>query len=714
MTALQAGDEKNPPTSDFQPRHTLAERAAVDQAVKAVVPKHSTTTSLEPEPMWVASGEFVQKPMARVFPAGQPLQLRIDSGTPFVEPGWEFKDGAGNVWFADQAWSEGAQWGAVGGGGVQRSISPDNKLWYVPPPDAEMYSTERYGLSAYRFRLPPGNYTLKLHFAETYKDEVGSRVFDVKVNGQPVLTDFDPVKEAGGFRVPVVREFKGIAVTDQPLEISFVGKSSQAPIINGIQILGESPLKKDFAFELGRTWRGKDDPDELADPGKALYRVSCGMMAREGWKLQAGGREWLPDSGRNEPRGYGFIGGGAGTRRAPVRYSGGAATAVYRNERYGMKAYEFDVPHGTYTVRLHFAEGFECVYRPGERVFDVSVQGRPVLKDLDPFVAGGGFARASVFDVSGVKVDEVGVLRVGFTDKVNAAMIQGIEVFEGKPGNASEVKQIVGPAKRVLTRPATDAKLLRLLYMGNSMTFFWAIPETVAAMVNSAQKKFWLEPYRHLIGGFTLPKFFSPEWQPAQAWKTILENGKYDYLVLQDAIGGYAPQPGRQSPQRDVDLWREAMANIRIVADIAEANGTRVVLYMIDDPNGYAPGEESTTELIKLVKEKNMVLIPVGEAINGLVREEATDPHGLDFANDGVHYGIHSAYLSACMHFIALTGRSPENNASAFLVGQEVPIEPAAARRIEAFAWKFSTDYAERHNLELGILPESESVFNSQ
>ena len=63
---------------------------------------------------------------------------------------------------------------------------------------------------------------------------------------------------------------------------------------------------------------------------------------------------------------------------------------IYETERYSMDSYKFTVPNGKYTVRLHFAETYEGIYGPGERVFSVSLQGKEVLKDIDPFKDAGG------------------------------------------------------------------------------------------------------------------------------------------------------------------------------------------------------------------------------------------------------------------------------------------------------------------------------------
>jgi hypothetical protein len=67
---------------------------------------------------------------------------------------------------------------------------------------------------------------------------VGGRVFGVTIQGKPVLNDFDVFATAGGAQKAVIRELKGIEVSDGKLEIGFVAKT-QNPEINGIEILGE-------------------------------------------------------------------------------------------------------------------------------------------------------------------------------------------------------------------------------------------------------------------------------------------------------------------------------------------------------------------------------------------------------------------------------------------------------------------------------------------
>jgi len=147
----------------------------------------------------------------------------------------EYTDETGAKWLPDQVWKEGAPYGAVEG---QTILREGLKITGTKAP--EVYLTERYSMKAYRFDVPPGTYAVRLHFAETFPGIVqdGPRVFTVAIQGKPVLTDLDVMKAAGGFGKPLVKEFKGVKVTDGKLMIEFTPKT-QNPEINGIEVIGE-------------------------------------------------------------------------------------------------------------------------------------------------------------------------------------------------------------------------------------------------------------------------------------------------------------------------------------------------------------------------------------------------------------------------------------------------------------------------------------------
>jgi hypothetical protein len=75
---------------------------------------------------------------------------------------------------------------------------------------------------------------VRLHFAEVYFTTVGSRVFDVFIDGTKVLDKLDIVHEVGPM-APLVKSFT-VNQTGSSLTISFVHQIEN-PTISGIEIL---------------------------------------------------------------------------------------------------------------------------------------------------------------------------------------------------------------------------------------------------------------------------------------------------------------------------------------------------------------------------------------------------------------------------------------------------------------------------------------------
>lgn len=127
--------------------------------------------------------------------------------------------------------------GSTGGGGKDHPIT-------LPPTNAGpelMYQSERWGQFTYKFHMKPLTAgqacTARLHFVEATYNDVGKRRFNVKINDQQVLSDFDPLKEAGGKYKAIVREFTGLTpAPDGDIVIKFENGASDAPEINGIEI----------------------------------------------------------------------------------------------------------------------------------------------------------------------------------------------------------------------------------------------------------------------------------------------------------------------------------------------------------------------------------------------------------------------------------------------------------------------------------------------
>jgi len=109
-------------------------------------------------------------------------------------------------------------------------------LPWVAASGAEGCAIVKIGLSKADEETRP--YTVRLHFAEpNAKAAVGGRVFDVSLQGRPVLRNFDVVEAAGANRRAVVREFRGIRIA-KDLTIRFNSKMGK-PLLSGVEVIAE-------------------------------------------------------------------------------------------------------------------------------------------------------------------------------------------------------------------------------------------------------------------------------------------------------------------------------------------------------------------------------------------------------------------------------------------------------------------------------------------
>ncbi len=128
---------------------------------------------------------------------------------------------------------------------------------------------------------------------------------------------------------------------------------------------------------------------------------------------------------------FGAVNGNGAT--VDVSAPNAAPAVVYQTERYGNDvSYSYPAPKGaTYTVRLHFAEIFGAL--PGERVENISINGKPVLTNFS-VAAEAGQNKALVKDFTGIAPDDKGniTIRVAAApgSKDQNAKISAIEIFK--------------------------------------------------------------------------------------------------------------------------------------------------------------------------------------------------------------------------------------------------------------------------------------------
>jgi hypothetical protein len=111
--------------------------------------------------------------------------------------------------------------------------------------DPELYETERWGNFSYAIPVPPGKYTVLLHFALRHGEDASSpggdrlgRIFNVFCNGKVLLQNFDLQKEARQSDV-VLRKATGLEPNAQgKLLLSFVPVQGYATV-TGIEVLSQ-------------------------------------------------------------------------------------------------------------------------------------------------------------------------------------------------------------------------------------------------------------------------------------------------------------------------------------------------------------------------------------------------------------------------------------------------------------------------------------------
>ncbi len=141
-------------------------------------------------------------------------------------------DENGSRWAGDEYFINGSKVG----------FPPGQKEPKVSP----LYTEERYGNFIYAIPVPPGSYTVRLHFMESFWGPsvgmcqgLGCRIFDVTCNGATLLQNFDIFQSAGGQFRPIVKTFRGLHPNGQgKLMISFSPKVDYAEV-RAVEVIDE-------------------------------------------------------------------------------------------------------------------------------------------------------------------------------------------------------------------------------------------------------------------------------------------------------------------------------------------------------------------------------------------------------------------------------------------------------------------------------------------
>ncbi len=218
-TATSTATATSTPTPTPKPTST----PILSHTINPAPPAQSIST---PTPTPILSHTITSTPAAQPKPTPTPKpaatgSVQIDAGGTGAAP-----------YIADTDFT--------GGAASNIGDSVDTSGVSDPAPES-VYLTCRYGYS-FSYIIPnltPGDaYTVRLHFAETYWTKVGQRIFNVAINDQSVLPDFDIIAAAGGPNKAVAETFTVTAESSGTITIQFTTDKDNAQI-NAIQVLAD-------------------------------------------------------------------------------------------------------------------------------------------------------------------------------------------------------------------------------------------------------------------------------------------------------------------------------------------------------------------------------------------------------------------------------------------------------------------------------------------
>ena len=438
--------------------------------------------------------------------AAQSSIIRINSGG----PGYTGPDG--RVWSADTGFSGG---GTYASGATIAGTS-----------DATLYQTERFGNFSYNLSVPNGTYQVNLKFAEIWFTTAGQRVFNVTIEGQTVLSNFDILQQVT-FNTALDKSFT-VNVTDGQLNIAFASVISN-PKVSAIEVV----------------------------PASGATRINAGGGTYTGLD----GRVWSADTG--------FSGGGTYASGATI--AGTSDATLYQTERFGNFSYNLSVPNGTYQVNLKFAEIWFTT--AGQRVFNVTIEGQTVLSNFD-------ILQQVTFNTALDKSFTVNVtdgqLNIAFASVISNPKVSAIEVVPAGGG---------APAPTPVPAPATTAA-----YWGaylNGTPWDTTIQDRFETMVGKKASIMPLTVYWQQNGQYYYFMGNSQQYFPTTTMEAIRQRGSIPMLVWGAADGASTQGVNQPNFRSSVVAGGTHDAYIRAFAQQAKAWGKPFFLKLNWEMNGY-------------------------------------------------------------------------------------------------------------------------------
>ncbi len=207
----------------------------------------------------------------------------------------------------------------------------------------------------------------------------------------------------------------------------------------------------------------------------------------------------------------------------------------------------------------------------------------------------------------------------------------------------------------------------RVLFIGNSLTYFNDLPGTVAQLASSVNGT--VEVASVARPNFALIDHVNGESNAVE----VIQNGDWDYVVLQ------------QGPS-SLDLSRDTLILATRLLDpyIRAAGGRSALLMVWPESARFEFFDEVRASYQLAAREVDGLFLPAGEAWLGAW---TLDPQLQLYGSDGYHPSELGTYLAALVVYERITGHDPRSlPAEAIVAGRKLSVPPSRVRLLQRAA----------------------------
>lgn len=181
---------------------------------------------------------------------------------------------------------------------------------------------------------------------------------------------------------------------------------------------------------------------------------------------------------------------------------------------------------------------------------------------------------------------------------------------------------------------------LRVLFVGNSYTYFWNLPQLVAAMGET--QELTIITRQSTVGGSNLGQHWNKERNTRS--RDLIEQGGWDYVVMNN------------HSMSTIDTPEEFDKYGKLFAELIKSKGAEPVFYMTWARKWNPLMQKTITAgYEKLAKQTKSQVVPVGP----VWMESIQHRPDIDlYFEDGSHPSPEGTYLTALTFFRFLTGKS--------------------------------------------------------